>query len=828
MELLAPAGGWDAFIAAIENGADAVYIGGTNYSARQSAENFNRQQVKEAVEYAHVRGRKVYVTVNTLIDNNEFTEVLDYIFWLHNNGVDAVIVQDLGLMDAIRKTLPSVRVHASTQMTIHNAHGVNYLQEQGVKRIVLARELSRDDLLAIRKKTGNIELEIFVHGALCYCYSGQCLFSSMVGGRSGNRGRCAQPCRLSYDLLRGPKKSRVEMGGNGRHLLSPADLCLLDHLGEIEEAGITSLKIEGRMKRPEYVAVVTRVYRYVLDRLREDPNFKPGEDLKKDLLAIFNRNFTTGYFLPGRPSILSTQRPNNRGVYIGRVLEQDREFRTKIKINTPVIIGDGLEIWVKSGKSPAFVIREMFVGGKSVASAAAGAIVTLKIDGRVMPGDRVFKTHDERIISRAADSIKAELRKKIPVNIEAFLELNKPMTLIFTDKDNNQVTAATAGCAKKALNQALDESTLREKLGRMGNTPFVLEKLILHNPGGLIIPFSEINEARRQGTDKLIKRRLDNNSNIIILRDEFLQRKNIYFQPIPSQTYNRKPLLSVAVSNQLQAMKALQAGAHRVYIGLEGLGTHRKLTRTEMKQLVDYGIEHDQEVVPIIPPICKPADQYFRAELRDRTIKYVMVGNLGALKWGLDQALPLIADYTLNIFNQQTLNLLLNNGVHSACLSPELNLKQLQEFYNFDKVELLVHGELTLMISEQCMLSAAGGGDSSKCTGVCINQKYYIRDDRGFEFPVETDANCRAHIFNSRTLCMMDDLDKIIKLKPASIRIEARRQDENQIYTVVKLYRRALDMLSSSQKPDLSGYKEELLKASGSGFTKCHYYRGVL
>jgi putative protease len=278
MELLAPAGGRDAFFAAIENGADAVYIGGTSFSARQSAENFDNEQIKAAVDYAHLRDRKIYVTVNTLIDNNEFSEVLDYIYTLHNKSVDAIIVQDLGLMNAVRKTMPSVRIHASTQMTIHNAEGVNFLREQGIKRIVLARELSRDDLSAIRRETGDVELEIFVHGALCYCYSGQCLFSSIVGGRSGNRGRCAQPCRLGYDLYSGKRAARLDLEGQGRHLLSPADLCLLDYLGEIKKVGVTSLKIEGRMKRPEYVAIVTRIYREVLDKLQDSPNYEPSAE----------------------------------------------------------------------------------------------------------------------------------------------------------------------------------------------------------------------------------------------------------------------------------------------------------------------------------------------------------------------------------------------------------------------------------------------------------------------------------------------------------------------------------------------------------------------
>lgn len=290
MELLAPAGDWDSLLAAVNNGADAVYLGGSRFSARAYAANFERDRLEEAVEFAHLRGVKIYVTVNTLIKDAEMAEALDFLHFLHQIGVDAVIIQDVGLLELVRRYLPGLPLHASTQMTVHNPAGALYLAAKGIRRIVLARELTLEEIKEIKAKSG-VEVEVFVHGALCICYSGQCLLSSLIGARSGNRGRCAQPCRLEYRLLAGGKEVKVEAG---RHLLSPADLMALPLLPRLQAAGVDVLKIEGRMKSPEYVATVTRVYRRALDRLAAGQFTYSREDVL-ELARIFSRGFTSGY-----------------------------------------------------------------------------------------------------------------------------------------------------------------------------------------------------------------------------------------------------------------------------------------------------------------------------------------------------------------------------------------------------------------------------------------------------------------------------------------------------------------------------------------------------
>ncbi|MGE5606402.1 MAG: peptidase U32 family protein, partial [Bacteroidota bacterium] len=318
MELLAPAGDWDALIAALAGGADAVYLGSKAFSARQYASNFDLERLKLATDLLHLHRKKIYVTVNTLISDTEMPEAINLLGQIYNIGVDAVIIQDLGLINLARKYLPELELHASTQMTVHNLAGALFLKKLGIKRIVLARELTKEEVGAIKRGAG-MEVEVFIHGALCVCYSGQCLMSSMIGGRSGNRGRCAQPCRLEYRLFRGKEEIKTK----GNFLLSPKDLALAELIPDLERAGVSALKIEGRMKRPEYVYTVVKTYRRLLNRFAESPDQYRIEPVEiRKLSETFNRGFTTGYFGGNRNrEIISVSRPNNRGVFIGRIIK---------------------------------------------------------------------------------------------------------------------------------------------------------------------------------------------------------------------------------------------------------------------------------------------------------------------------------------------------------------------------------------------------------------------------------------------------------------------------------------------------------------------------
>ncbi|MDD3365026.1 MAG: U32 family peptidase [Syntrophomonas sp.] len=827
MELLAPAGNWDSFMAAMKNGADAVYLGGQQYSARQSAQNFEDKQVQEAVVYAHLRDKKVYVTVNTLTDNGEFAEVLDYLYKLQQIGVDAIIIQDMGLLDAARNVLPDLRLHASTQMTVHNQDGVSLLRDLGIKRIVLARELSLPDITAIAREVAGVELEVFVHGALCYSYSGQCLFSSMIGGRSGNRGRCAQPCRLAYDLYTRNDKNKVKLTDQGRYLLSPADLCLIEYLPELKAAGVSSLKIEGRMKRAEYVAVVTRAYRQALDSLEENPEFRPGPEVKEKLLKIFNRNFSRGHLIPDS-DFMSTRRPNNRGVYVGRVVEQNQNMFTQIKLSDTVSIGDGVVVWVGQGQAPAFVIKEMYVDGNRVLEASSGEIIGLQLEGRVFPNDRVFKTHDERLLSEALESIRDEKGSRIPVDAEVSLVLGKPMQIALVDEKGLRVEMQTENPAQLAKGHPLDEEILRAKIGRLGNTPFELRNLSIDGDLNLMIPLSDINEVRRQAADSLMQKILISKQAKSSDAHSYWTQKIDFLGELPIGECLQAPLLSVVVSKMEQVEIALENGADRVYLGMEGLGSHKHLRLAEIRELQSGGGEKIERVVPLLPRIHKPGEPNIFRELADGCFSTLMIANWADLKWGLHRGFRLLTDYSLNIFNNYSLRFLFQQGVSGACLSPELSFDRLQTFTDFSKVELLIHGELILLESQHCMLGGVLGGGREKCLAPCSGNSYYIQDDKGYEFPVETDAHCRFYIFNSRTLCMMPDLPRILALKPASMRIEARRFSDEQLGDTVKLYRQALKELLKGSKPDLGAYQQDLAAVTPSSFTKGHYYRGVL
>ena len=343
VELLAPVGSFESLKAAVQNGADAVYLGGKDFSARASANNFDREELKEAVKYAHVRGVRVFVTTNTLIKQNELEDFIDYVKFLYDINIDALILQDIGAAMTIKKLLPDFELHASTQMVAHSLEDVKYLESVGFDRVVLARELNVDEIKNICDNT-NVDIEVFVHGALCVCYSGQCLMSSMIGNRSGNRGRCAQPCRQRYTMI--DIYTGEEISSDGDYLLSTRDLNAIEEINQVIDAGVYSLKIEGRMKKPEYVATVVGNYRQAMDEYLRTKKVNVSHDIMADLYTIFNRKFTKGLLLGevGK-DVMNSQVPNNQGLYIGRVVDYNKKAkRLKIALEENLKKGDGINL----------------------------------------------------------------------------------------------------------------------------------------------------------------------------------------------------------------------------------------------------------------------------------------------------------------------------------------------------------------------------------------------------------------------------------------------------------------------------------------------------
>lgn len=836
-ELLAPAGNMEALRAAVANGADAVYLGGKDFSARQYAANFTSEELAEAVAFAHVRGVKVYVTVNTLIAPEELGRALDYVYRLHELGVDAVLVQDLGLAWALRQALPALPLHASTQMTVHNVEGVRFLARFGFKRVVLARELELQDLAAIRSACPEVEPEVFVHGALCFSYSGQCLLSSFVGGRSGNRGRCAQPCRLRYRLEEGRDGASLAEG----HLLSTKDLNLIALLPELVGLGVAALKIEGRMKRAEYVATVTRIYRQALDRYACDPeHYQVSPEELRDLAQIFNRDFTTGYLRgnPGR-DLMSYQRPNNRGLYLGRVIARQRG-RVAVSLAAPLRLGDGLEFWVSRGGRQGQSVRAIWVNGAQVEEAAPGATVWLEALPGVAPGDRVFKTYDRRLAEAALASYAGpQGGRRVPLYLNVTGEPGRPLKIVGRDDRGHAAEVATAVPCQEAKTQPLTPEVLAAQLGRLGGTPFYLAALTADLKGETMVPWSCLNEARRRLVAALVETRLRKARPYpAVSRREFERRVGAFFAvPTVPDVPVAAPKITVAVGSPAAARAALAAGADRVYVALTAWQHWPSISRREWREALREADARQKEFFPALPRFWHPREKDYLEAVIALVDELNPAGLLiaGPEGWELARArwprLQLVADHTFHVFNPLTRDFLRQTlGFTGLTLSPELRREQLAAFgpLALAGAEIIVHGNFPLMVSAHCVIGACAGEHAQE-RRPCRRGFYVLVDRRGYRFPLACDRRCRLYLFNSRELSLLTALPDLLALKPWGLRLELRRASEEEVALVVTAYRRALDLCLTSKVTagELAASEAELARRLGHIFTRGHYYRGV-
>lgn len=837
-EILAPAGDFHAFIAAVENGADAVYLGGKAFSARAFAGNFDHEELEKAIEYAHLRGVRIYVTVNILIDNSELKDAIFYVKNLYDMGVDGVILQDLGLSYLISRALPEMNIHGSTQMTIHNSEGAEFLSEMGFKRVVLARESSLEDISRINEES-SIELEIFAHGALCISYSGQCLMSSLIGGRSGNRGKCAQPCRMSYTLV-DEKGNNEADEGIGEHLLSPRDLNTLELLPEICKSGVNSIKFEGRMKRPEYVATVIRIYRAVLDRLKDAPeNFFVSPEELKELAQIFNRDFTHGYLIsnPGR-NLMSYKRPNNRGSRLGRIEEiEDQGSRALIKLDEGLKVGDGVEIWVTKGGRQGFFIDTMMLNGKSVQEADRGETVSINILGQPRAGDRVFKTHDVKLIEGAQSSY-LEPQKFIGVNFHFFAREGQPFLLEAEDEAGNKAECSSDYIVEKANKRPADEDYVLNQLNRLGGTSFKLESLTFDMPEGLMLPASELNAARRVTIDSIKKKRLEKYSYPPVEQREVEKRYRGLLPEKKHRQFNNLKL-AVHVGNYEGARAALDAGADVIYLGGEIFQSKQGITLEQVNDIARKGQEKGREIIYALPSIFNPCESkaIYRmiAEAEKCSISALLVGNLGGItaaksaRWDR----KIFSDVGLNVFNDLTVNFLTKRGINLVTLSLELTFAQLEKMnFGSTDIECIVHGALPMMVSQYCTIGSILGGKCAEkaCTRPCKERSYGLKDRMNYIFPLEVDQFCRMHVYNPKELCLIAHVNKFNDLGVNSLRVEGKRYNPQTIYQVTKSYRQVIDAVMSRRinTLNLTEIEASLEKLSAAGFTKGHYFRGVI
>ncbi|MGF7186829.1 putative protease [Desulfitispora alkaliphila] len=833
IELLAPAGSMDAFKAAINSGADAVYIGGKQYSARKYAQNFDLDEIKEACTYAHLRGAKVYVTVNTLIDNSEMKGVLDYASKLHQCGVDSLIVQDLGLLYLLREVLPEITVQASTQMTIHNSAGVRFLEDLEVKRVVLSRELSLDQIGEISNKV-EAEIECFAHGALCISYSGQCLMSSLIGGRSGNRGACAQPCRLKYKVVDN-RGQEILSSEQGEHILSPKDLKTIDFIPGLIEAGVECLKFEGRMKKPEYVATVIRNYRQAVDRYYLDSEaFTVPEEQHKELKQIFNRDFSPGYLIgnPGK-NLMSFGRPNNRGSLLGRIMRKNNNLGTAVvKLETELSLGDGIEVWVKRGGRIGTNIDKIMLGNKPVNSAAAGDEVELFLPKRVQVGDRIFKNHDQKLVEQAKESYTKPLfSKKVDIELNVQVKIGSPVEITARDQDGHTATVTSDFIVEEAIKRPISEQQIQEQLSRLGNTSYDLAKLDINMDQNAMVPISVLNTMRRELVQRLEEIKVDPYKNRYIDMKNRLKTIDFTSDKNSSTPKNKNLKVSVVVGDYKSAIEAINSGADMIYVGGESFKSKEAFSKKQIVESIKYCQSKGKKAILSIPRI-------IAEEELDRRIKYVedvvseitpngiSVGNVSALKlakdlWG---EIPLYGDYYLNIFNKFTVKFLEEMGVYQYTLSPELNFSQLEQFNNNGNIvaEALVYGNMTMMTSEYCPIGGVLGNESKgdKCQKLCKGKEYFLRDRMNFLFPIETDESCRSYIYNPKQLNVIDNLQELQSAGVEVLKLDLKTEHWKTVKGVVDIFRRKTENYTADSS--------ELEQYAKYGFTKGHYFRGVL
>ncbi|HWR26234.1 MAG TPA: DUF3656 domain-containing protein [Methanosarcina sp.] len=838
-ELLAPAGGMEALIAAVENGADAVYLGSRAFSARGYASNFSEEELEEAVDYAHLRGVKIYVTVNTLLKEDEMESALILLSHLREIGVDAVIVQDLGLISLAREYFPDLPLHASTQMTLHNSEGVKFVKNLGIKRAVLSRETSLQDIKRIKERS-EAKIEVFIHGALCISYSGQCLLSSLIGGRSGNRGYCAQPCRKKYRLYCEGKQIKTE----GNYLLSPKDLNTSSGIGALMEAGIDSFKIEGRMKRPEYVAGVVRIYRRLIDRYTRNPDgYFISEEEREILTQLFNRGFIQGYFFENpRGELMSRENPHNRGIPAGTVTGYNRlSNRIYVKLSRPLRLGDG--IMVENAKTMSEdkgkILSSMYTEKGAIYNAGTGEIVEIPFDSKAPLSSTVYRTHDKKLMdSLKKESESGNLSPKIPVFIRATIEKGKPIWLEIKDKDSTTATIESEYLVEKAEKQPTSKAQVEKQLSKLGNTLFEAVELKVCMEGDVFIPMGQLNYLRTKAILQLENLRISRWKRKplqkIKISRELQEKKAHWKREATSLDPYIRPMLTVSVYSLDGLKGALVGGADCIYFG-EGL--FRKPLTEGQKEVSEQDLDvvfekavmetraAGKKIYFSTPKIVKDSEMKAVENIFSRVRKLradgILALNLGVLSLAKAEKIPFVADSSLNIFNSYTFSLFFQGGAQRTVLSPELTLDEIKCIACYGPAECIVQGLLELMISEHCLVGGLLGKDKKKCSVQCRSGNFTLVDEKNYEFPLFMDYQCRMHLLNSRNLCMLEYMPALLESGISSFRIETLGiEDPKEIEKIVRAYRNTIDTWLETGK-----LGEE--KCKGEGFTTGHYFRGV-
>jgi putative protease len=827
-ELLAPAGSYPIFVVAVNAGANAIYLSGKQFGARAFAENFTIEEIEKSLKYAHLNGVKVYVTVNTLINNFEIVTLLKYLFHLYKIGVDAIIVQDLGVVYLINKLLPDLKIHASTQMTLNNFSSVLWASENGISRVIFPREININEIsnihLKLKENNINMDLEVFGHGALCYSISGNCYISSYNNGRSGNRGACTQPCRREYKL-----KYKGYNIGNG-YLLSTRDLGTYDYLNELEKAGVYSLKLEGRMKSEDYIGTIVNSYRNIID--------KNEGDFKNDLHHVFNRQFSKGYLLNENPgNVMGRENSGHQGVYIGDVIKFEKSTATisiKNKENYRLLEkGDGIAFKYKD-KIKGIYLDNIVKQTKDY--------VIFKTSRNLRAGDKVFISYSRSAHKQLKKFKKETIKPNLPISLKITWsdDLNLSIYAEFTrNKIIYNFTYISEAKFEKAVNSPITIEKIEEQLRKTGHTPFFIENIKIEEiPGNLFVPISELNKIRRDILDKAQELLL--NSYTPFKKSIKSTRKNLDDFIQNYENYNHEKefknlKLSIFIDDINLLKIIIKYPIDKIYFDATCLYNNPKDYFNNISNLLEeaslIAIENNCELVWVLSSFISEEEALKSGKIVDdlkiRGIPISVMGDYPGIKKIFN--CKTYGHHNLNIWNNYSVENLSYARFNGLILSSELSKEEIKELILKNKrkdidLAMIIHGNLEIIVSYDDFSNLNNGKDFI----INNNSDYAILEDKKrkrFKYKVNFDYNKKSHIRNKDCLCLIDELINIKKLGLDSVILDCRFSNENYTKNILSLYHQGLN---TNNIEELKKFRLKIMNFSQSYINKGNFIDGRL
>lgn len=780
-ELLAPAGDWECVRAAVAHGADAVYFGLPRFNARMRADNFQREELPSLMDFLHAHGVKGYTALNVLIFPEELEAALDELRWMRECGVDAVILQDPGITDATRRLLPGLRLHASTQMTITSPEGLDWAAGLGVSRAVLARECS---LRELKKFSDRLPLEVFVHGALCVAYSGQCLTSEALGQRSANRGECAQACRMPYEMI--VDGSPVDLGDR-RYLLSPQDLAAIREIPDLIAAGVRAFKIEGRLKSPEYVGAITAIYRRAIDAVLEGRRPEPTAEDWYAMEMTFSRGLFTGWIHGvDHQQLVAARFGKKRGAFLGRVARTGRdwiELRSRDRSPVAIAAGDGV-VFDTGGDTD----KEQ--GGR-IFRVSCGRLefATGSLDNRLIPeGTRVWKTDDPhltRALRKArAGHLAVRPNGKIPLRIEAEGSPGRPLSIKASTPDRT-VSVFSRQPLDAARSQPLDEAKLAAALGRLDETPFRLDSTEARFSEPVFLPLAALNEVRRAFLSELARPRDFAPPETSL--DRLIADAR---ECIPAKPQSAPQLIALCRSeDQIQA--AISEAVDGIFLDFEDI---RRFAPAVEKIRANCSIP----VCLATPRIQKAGEEGFFKLIERAHPDGVLLRNLGALSHFSGSSLRAFGDFSLNVANPLSAAIFLRSGLERVTASYDLEAGQiirLAEGLPAGSLEVTLHQHMPMFHMEHCVFAAflSTGHDHTDCGRPCENHRVHLRDRVGKEHPLRADVGCRNTLFNAVPQSGSGFYEAFLAVGVRHFRIEFLEESTAEAREILSTYRALLD-----------------------------------